>query len=111
MQKSHIATQIENFDLQNLQHQKVEALRIANKKLQTVDKYLGKERFDRLLSLENVAYESGLTNFWSRIANPKKRNQLTTLETFIESEKEAFREYHLTFLVDNDLLITILSPS
>ena len=58
-----------------------------------------------------MADESGSTTFWSQIKNSKKTNQLSTLQNFIEYEKEALREDHLTFVADNALLTIILSLS
>ena len=75
----------------------------------SVQKYLGKECYERLLRVSQAASDTGLAPFWHRMANTKKAGQMQLLQTMINNKKDDIREDHLTFVADHALLASVLS--
>ena len=109
LQQNQIAQQIASFTTMQQQNRIDDENRRLADKNQTVDKFLGQERLDRLLRLSRASTTANLAPIWKRMAASTKSNRLLLLQNMIDDAKDILREDHLTFIVDPALLQTVLS--
>ena len=104
LQQNQIALQLANFTQQTHQHRLDDEARRAAEKFETVEKFLGEDKRDKLLRMSLVAHENQLAPFWNRIANVKKSERLGVLQSYLDAARETLGEDHLTFVADSALL-------
>ena len=104
-----IAQQLATIAQQNQQNRLDDEARRKAEQTKSVQKYLGKECYERLLRVSQAASDTGLAPFWHRMANTKKAGQMQLLQTMIDNKKDDIREDHLTFVADHALLASVLS--
>ena len=111
LQQNQIAQQLAAHNQLSVQHRVEDEERRIKEKTITVEKWLGYTRFTRLLRISAVQGEADLHPIWLKLANAKKKERLSILQSHLDENRESLGEYHLSFIANAALLNLLESLS
>ena len=83
-----------------LSHRLEDEQRRQDESNKSVEKWLGQERFDKLLRLSQVQSERELAPVWNRLANSKKASWGSVVQAMYDEALDRLNESHLTMVSD-----------